>query len=327
MAINNRYLSAGAAMLALVGSAVAADFWGNAIFAQETFPDVPPDYWATPFIQVLAREGIITGYPDGTYRPQQQVEREEFAAIVRQAFERDQEREIPSASTFEDVPQGYWAETPIEEAYETGFMNETSENSFSPEQPMTKVEALMALTRGLEASYATPNPTAQSAAQTGSRNRPAKNGIAFPLATTAIMMPLVKAAAPILPVAQTAQGATPEPNTTAPSSTESAIEPDASVLLPTNVVQFYYEDAAQIPEDAIEDVATATKRGIVVNYPDQNYLQPSQPLDRGTTAALVHQSLVNIGQLQPLAQDSEASNYIVGPFSEEELANKLQKSN
>ena len=313
MAIGSRYLSAGAAMLALMGSAVAANCLGNAIFAQETFPDVPPDYWATPFIQVLAREGIVTGYPDGTFRPQQQVEREEFAAIVRQAFDRGQEREIPSASTFEDVPQGYWAEVPIEEAYETGFMNKTAENAFSPEQPLSKVEAIVALTRGLEATYATPNPTTQSAAQPGKKNRLASNKLAFPLASTAMMLPFVQAAPAPSPVGNTSQAAIQEPNSAVPSASE--------------VVQFYYKDAEKIPQDAVEDVAAATKRGMVVDYPDRNYLEPGQPLNRGTAAALVHQSLVSIGKLQPIAEDQEVSQYIVGPFSNEELASQLRKSN
>lgn len=48
--------------------------------AQQTFADVPPNYWARPFIQSLAEKGNVTGYPDRTFRPKQPVERDEFAA-------------------------------------------------------------------------------------------------------------------------------------------------------------------------------------------------------------------------------------------------------
>lgn len=40
-----------------------------------TFPDVPPNYWAQPFIQALAASNVITGFPDGTFRPDQPVDR------------------------------------------------------------------------------------------------------------------------------------------------------------------------------------------------------------------------------------------------------------
>jgi hypothetical protein len=69
------------------------------------FPDVNSDDWAQPYIQVLNQEGIVAGYPDGTFRPQQAVDRDEFAAIIRQAFDRDRVKAIPTGSVFADVPQ------------------------------------------------------------------------------------------------------------------------------------------------------------------------------------------------------------------------------
>ncbi|MGF1672503.1 MAG: S-layer homology domain-containing protein, partial [Rivularia sp. (in: cyanobacteria)] len=63
---------------------------------QSTFPDVPADYWAQPFIRGLAERNIITGYPDCTYRPKQALERDEFAAIIRKAFDQDREKQIES---------------------------------------------------------------------------------------------------------------------------------------------------------------------------------------------------------------------------------------
>jgi len=84
--------------------------------AQQTFADVPPKYWARPFIQSLAEKGNVTGYPDRTFRPKQAVERDQFAAMLRPAFERAKIRNIPSGSAFNDVLQRYWAGPPIPQA-------------------------------------------------------------------------------------------------------------------------------------------------------------------------------------------------------------------
>lgn len=92
----------------------------------------------------------VTGYPDGTYRPNRPVDRDEFASIVRDAFNRAKERTISSGSVFNDLPQGYWAAPAIEEAYETGFLSGYPGGYFRPRQPVTKVEAIASLARNLE---------------------------------------------------------------------------------------------------------------------------------------------------------------------------------
>ncbi len=87
-----------------------------------TFSDVPSNYWAQPFIRGLAERNIVAGYPDGTFRPEQPVDRDEFAAIIRQAFNQPPIRQIKSGAVYKDVPANYWATRPIEEAYQQGFI-------------------------------------------------------------------------------------------------------------------------------------------------------------------------------------------------------------
>ena len=342
MFMSNRYLSAGTAMAVLMGGAIAAEVSLNSTLqAQETFPDVSPDYWATPFIQALAREGIVTGYPDGTFRPQQPIHRDEFSALVRQAFNEEEIREIPSASIFNDVPEGYWAETPIEEAYEAGFLNAESENTFNPQEPVSKVSALVALTRGLELMYASPTSTTTQTSYTPviparNQRRAAKRTLMFPLASTALMSPLLKtvsttqaALADVVPP-ETPQASEGETEAEADSNSSLAIlnTEETEITGPTasEIVQAYYEDAAQIPEDAVNNVAVATKEGIVVNYPNPNLLAPSESISRGEASALVHQTLVKMGELQPLAEDLDVVQYIIGPISDEELTAEFGQS-
>lgn len=113
-----------------------------------TFPDVGANYWAEPFIQALAARNVITGFPDGTYRPNQAVTRAEFAAMIQKAFNQNQVRQL-SAGGFRDVSAGYWAASAIQEAYETGFMSGYPGNLFLPNQQIPKVQAIVSLASGL----------------------------------------------------------------------------------------------------------------------------------------------------------------------------------
>ncbi|HYW22213.1 MAG TPA: S-layer homology domain-containing protein [Nodularia sp. (in: cyanobacteria)] len=110
--------------------------------------DIRSDYWASPFIQALAQRNIISGFPDGTFRPNQPVSRAEFAAMIQKAFNQDPVRQI-SAAGFTDVRPGFWASSAIQEAYQTGFMSGYPGNLFLPNQQIRKVEAIVALTTGL----------------------------------------------------------------------------------------------------------------------------------------------------------------------------------
>ncbi|BAB73518.1 fasciclin domain-containing protein [Anabaena sp. FACHB-709] len=112
------------------------------------FSDVSSDYWAQPFIQALAQRNIIAGFPDGTFRPNQAVSRAEFATLIQKAFNQQPVRQL-SASGFTDVPASFWASQAIREAYETGFLSGYPGNVFRPNQQIPRVQAIVALSSGL----------------------------------------------------------------------------------------------------------------------------------------------------------------------------------
>ncbi len=58
---------------------------GTVAFAQE-FPDVPPDHWAYDAVQELVDQGIIQGYPDGTFGGKRAMTRYEFAEALAKAI-------------------------------------------------------------------------------------------------------------------------------------------------------------------------------------------------------------------------------------------------
>ncbi|MBD2509319.1 fasciclin domain-containing protein [Nostoc muscorum FACHB-395] len=111
--------------------------------------DVSSDYWARPFIQALADNNVIAGFPDGSFRPNQAVTRAEFAALIQKAFPNQNRVRQLTAGGFRDVPAGYWASSVIQYAYETGFLAGYPGNVFSPNQQIPKVQAIVALTSGL----------------------------------------------------------------------------------------------------------------------------------------------------------------------------------
>lgn len=301
-------------LLGISASVASSLIMSTSVSAQETqesFPDVSSDYWAQPFIQRLAERGVVTGYLDGTYRPEQSLDRDEFAAMIRQAFNQERVRTIPSGSVFNDVPANYWAAPPIEEAYETGFMRGHQGNLFHPRDEVSRVQALVSLTNGLDLGYK--NPTAamkQSTAtpvtiEPANQRQASRKSFMFPMAMTSLMQPLYR-----VPVKNQKPPVTSSPATVATSQTVPS-QPSASEL-----VSSYYTDANQIPDYAIDDVAAATRANMVVNHPDVKLLNPNQSLSRGAAAALIYQALVSQGKMEPLSSNLAAYNYIVNPTSD-----------
>ncbi|MBD2439241.1 S-layer homology domain-containing protein [Nostoc sp. FACHB-110] len=110
------------------------------------FNDVPTNFWATRFINSLSARGIIKGFPDYTFRPNQPVNRAEFAAILQQAFDTDlSKNSIP----FKDVSDKYWATPAIDRAVGTGFLRGFPNKTFKPQQKISRVQVLVALVSGL----------------------------------------------------------------------------------------------------------------------------------------------------------------------------------
>lgn len=121
--------------------------------AQTTFPDVPSSYWASGFIQELVTRGVIAGFPDGSFRPEEPVTRAQFAAIVSKAFNKTP---IRNPVQFTDIPAGFWATDAIQKAYTTGFLAGYPGNTFRPSENIPRAQVLVSLANGL--NYAANGP-------------------------------------------------------------------------------------------------------------------------------------------------------------------------
>jgi len=78
-------------MKKLVFVVLCASLWlvpGIALYAQGAFSDVPIDHWAYEAIQKLADQGVLIGYPDGTFKGQRAMTRYEAAMAIQRALEK-----------------------------------------------------------------------------------------------------------------------------------------------------------------------------------------------------------------------------------------------
>jgi uncharacterized lipoprotein YddW (UPF0748 family) len=124
------------------------------ISTDSSFADTQ-SHWAKDSIHQLFTRQIISGYPDGSFRPNNSVTRAEFAAILNKAF--PQVTPVRDAINFRDVPANHWANSAIQTVTRAGFFSGYPNGTFRPNQPIPRVQALVALVSGLQYDR-DPNP-------------------------------------------------------------------------------------------------------------------------------------------------------------------------
>lgn len=111
-------------------------------------------HWAAPFVDPMIERGIVQGFLDGNFRPNAQVTRAQFAALVVASFPDAGAIGSPDAARFSDVGQTFWARDVIDQARDRGFIQGYPDGSFRPDQPLTRVQALVAIANGLNIGQA-----------------------------------------------------------------------------------------------------------------------------------------------------------------------------
>ena len=106
--------------------------------------DVSGTAWYAAAVSTLSKMGIISGYPDGTFRPNAPITRAEFAAMIARFDETAKSADTP----FTDI-SGHWAENAIGKAYGNGWVEGSSKTVFCPESNLTRAETATLLNRVL----------------------------------------------------------------------------------------------------------------------------------------------------------------------------------
>lgn len=117
----------------------------GAFTTSNSYSDVAYGKWYNNPISTMSALGIITGYPDGTFKPNKPITRAEFAAIAA----RFDETQSGKSATFSDVI-GHWAAKEIGIAYANEWIKGYPDGTFKPDQNITRAEAMTLINRVLE---------------------------------------------------------------------------------------------------------------------------------------------------------------------------------
>ena len=117
----------------------------GAFTTSNSYSDVAYGKWYNNPISTMSVLGIITGYPDGTFKPNKPITRAEFAAIAA----RFDETQSGKSATFSDVI-GHWAAKEIGIAYYNDWIKGYPDGTFKPDQNITRAEAMTLINRVLE---------------------------------------------------------------------------------------------------------------------------------------------------------------------------------
>lgn len=108
------------------------------------YTDVAAGAWYNNAVSTLSAMGIITGYPDGTFRPNAYITRAEFAAIAAR-FDADGDKTL---AAFSDIAN-HWAKDEISVAYNNGWVDGYPGGTFGPQRNITRAETVTLVNRVL----------------------------------------------------------------------------------------------------------------------------------------------------------------------------------
>ncbi len=106
------------------------------------FPDVNSDHWAAAEIKLLSEQGVIVGYPDGTFKPDDNVTRAEFAAMAIRALNQHHTKVVQPVN-FTDVTVEHWAYEDIQKALYFDLISYEKEGElFRPDDSVSRAESM-----------------------------------------------------------------------------------------------------------------------------------------------------------------------------------------
>ncbi|MGM9575420.1 MAG: S-layer homology domain-containing protein, partial [Oscillospiraceae bacterium] len=108
------------------------------------FKDIPDNYWACPAISTLTNAGILKGFEDGNFRPNEPVTRAQMATIIAR-FANLSEGTV----SFTDI-EGHWAQRAIELAAGNGWINGYEDGTFRPNEKITRAATMAMINRVLD---------------------------------------------------------------------------------------------------------------------------------------------------------------------------------
>ena len=114
--------------------------------ATPTFSDVPSTYWAYAAISSLCSQGIVSGYPDGTFKPENPITRAEFATMLVKALGLNT---AGTNGTFTDITPDDWCYNSVNAAAAASLVSGIGDNLFAPNALVTREEMAVMIAKAL----------------------------------------------------------------------------------------------------------------------------------------------------------------------------------
>ncbi|MFA4967220.1 MAG: S-layer homology domain-containing protein [Candidatus Margulisiibacteriota bacterium] len=115
----------------------------NLAASQETFKDVKPKAWFAPYVNYGVELGLVTGYPNKTFKPNAVLNRAEGVTILARFAKLVEKEGVP----FSDLKPGFWANKFIQPAKDAGILQYLKEGSFEASKAFSRAEAAEVLYR------------------------------------------------------------------------------------------------------------------------------------------------------------------------------------
>ena len=126
------------------------------------FTDVPANFWAYESITKMTKEGFMSGYRNGTFKPNDPLSREEAAALFSNML--GAPPSIMLASSFSDITSDRWSSLAIESVARANIISGYGDATYRPEQYMSRQEFAVVADKFLHyQGYRTEDPTALDA--------------------------------------------------------------------------------------------------------------------------------------------------------------------
>ena len=123
------------------------------------FTDVPPQFWAYNSITKMTKEGFMSGYKNGTFKPNDPLSREEAASLFSKMI--GEPPSIMLSSSFTDITSDRWSSLAIESVARANIISGYGDKTYRPEQYMSRQEFAVVADKYLHyQGYRTEDPTA-----------------------------------------------------------------------------------------------------------------------------------------------------------------------
>lgn len=117
---------------------------------KSSFTDVNTKLWYNNLIAYLEKYNIISGYTDGTFRPEEQITRAEFVTMCMRFYDMFDDITVSDKNIFNDVPKSHWAAGYIYNAIAMKWIEGYADGTFKPDSNITRAEVVAIVNRVLD---------------------------------------------------------------------------------------------------------------------------------------------------------------------------------